>query len=54
VTVKVDNESLYNLLSSKADTQLIRPQFFPQDFLGGRHLTVQVFQALEINNRQVL
>jgi hypothetical protein len=31
------------LLPPKMDSQLIRPQFLPEDFLGGSHLTAKFF-----------
>ena len=49
VTVKVDDESLYNLLPPKMDSQLIRPQFHPQDFLGGSHVQSQHHLDARIN-----
>jgi hypothetical protein len=47
VTVEVDNKSLYNLLPSEMNAQPIRPQFLPQDFLGGSHLAAEFFCALK-------
>jgi len=47
VTVEIDDESLNDLLPPKADSQLTPPQFFPQDFLGGSHLTAKFARALE-------
>jgi hypothetical protein len=47
VTVEINNKSLNDLLPPKADSQLLRAQFFPQDFLGGCHLAAQFFGALK-------
>jgi hypothetical protein len=47
VTIKVNNESLYNLLPPKMDSQFIRPQFLPQDYLGGSHFAAKFFRALK-------
>jgi hypothetical protein len=47
VTIEVNNEALYNLLSPEMNTKLIRPQFFPQDFLGGSHFTAKFLGALK-------
>jgi hypothetical protein len=43
MTVKVNDKSLNDLLPPKVDSQLIRPQFFPQDFLGGSRFTRAYF-----------
>lgn len=47
MTVKVNDESLNDLLPSEMNTQLICPQFLPQDFLGGRHFAAEFTGALE-------
>ena len=40
-----NNESLNHLLSPKADSQLLRPQFVPQNLFGRSHLTAQFFPS---------
>ena len=47
MTVKVNDESLNDLLPPKADSQLLRAHFLPKDFLSRRHLTAQFFGALQ-------
>jgi len=46
VIIKIDNETLNNLLPPKMDSQLIRPYFVPQDFLG-RHATTSQARILD-------
>lgn len=47
VTVKVDNESLNDLLTSKPNTQLIGTDLLPQKFPSRSHLAAQFFGALK-------
>jgi hypothetical protein len=47
VAIEVNDESLNDLLPPKVDSQLIRPKFLPQEFLGGSHLTAQFFGTLK-------
>jgi hypothetical protein len=54
VTVEVNNKPLNHLLPPKADSQLIRPKFLPQDLLGGRHLTAEFFGALKFLRSDLL
>src|SRR5512138_3265147 len=47
MTIKIDNESLNNLLPPKMNSQFVRPKFLPQDLLSRCHLTPQFPGALE-------
>ena len=47
VTVKVNDEPRNDLLPPKMDSQLIRTQFLPEDFLGKSHITPKFFCALK-------
>jgi len=47
VTVKVNDKSRNDLLSSEMDSQLICSQFLPQNLLGRSHLAAEFFGALK-------
>ena len=47
VTIKINDESLNNLLPPKADSQLAGADFLPQQFFRRCHLTPQFFGAFE-------
>ncbi len=46
MTIKVDNESLNDLLSPKADSQLLGADFLPQKFFSRSHFAAEFFCAL--------
>lgn len=50
VTVKVHDEPRNGLLPPKVDSRLVRPQFLPQDFLGGSRVTAQFLSALRFSS----
>lgn len=43
MAIKVNDESLNDLLPPKMNTQLICAQFFPQNLFGESHLTAKFF-----------
>jgi hypothetical protein len=47
MTIKINYESLNDLLPPKMDSQLVGADFLPQDFLGGSHLAAQFFCTLK-------
>ncbi len=48
VTIKVNDKSLNDLLSPKADSQLLSAYFLPKNFLSRCHLAAKFFRALEV------
>ena len=48
VTVEINDESCDDLLPPKMDSQFVRTQFLPENFLGGSHVVPQFAGAIEV------